>query len=195
MKSDSNQFSQANILYGSGDSQKQASIDVYCDAQSARFRHVFGEQKGIGIDTVHEIRRRALIAAGSGIQVFILWRVDEMTHEAMQALLKLLEEPPQGAIFFLCTRTLFLPATIISRTSRFAFFGESESVVESSDAAQLFADKIIELKAKLEQEIIEQKSFSRALVYRLETLIRLSSALTSTRISPKYLMDSFNILA
>lgn len=195
MKPNSFTFSQSNILYGSGDSQKQLCMDEYCDARVVRLKHVFGELKGIGIDTVHEIRRRASLLVGAGVQVFTIWRFDEMTHEASQAFLKLLEEPPEGAVFFLCSRTLSLPATIISRTSRFAFFGEEKLADGDSEAAQLFTGEIIRWKTELEKTIFEKKTVSRVIFHKLEMLVGLSTALVTTRISPKYLIDSFNILA
>ena len=195
MKIDISQFSQSNILYGAANLQKQKSIDEYCQGHSVRLKNTFGELKGVGIDKIHEVRRRAFLAAGSGIQVFIVWRADEMTREASQALLKILEEPPKSAIFFLCARTLSLPATIISRASRFAFFGTEGQGEGDSEAAQMFANEIIKRKSELEQFVREKKTVPRTLVHRLEMLVYVSEALYTTRISPKYLIDSLAILS
>ena len=105
------QFTQSNILYGSGDAGKQKALDHFLASHKGSIVHVYGEEKGIGIDDIHEARRRAYISGGSNIQVFIIWRADEMTHEARQALLKIFEEPPLTAVFFLLSRSLFWPFT------------------------------------------------------------------------------------
>jgi DNA polymerase III gamma/tau subunit len=194
MVKDNFHFTHANILYGSAHAQKQASIDAFQSTQNVRIVHVFGEDKGIGINEAHEIRRRAYLATGEGKQIFIIWRADEMTTEATQVFLKILEEPPRGAVFFLLARALVLPATILSRASRFAFFGAEMQQDGDSKAEIFFTEEITRLKHELEEKIIQTKQMPSRLVYKLNTLVRLESQLYSSRISPKYLMDSYTIL-
>lgn len=59
---------------------------------------------------------------GGGYQVFIIDEIESLNEEAANALLKILEEPPEQTIVFLLTEDdLALPATIRSRTQLFYF--------------------------------------------------------------------------
>ncbi|MDO8486890.1 MAG: DNA polymerase III subunit gamma/tau [Candidatus Curtissbacteria bacterium] len=76
-----------------------------------------------GIDEIRDLRDKIKLSPVSGrFKVYIIDEVHMLTPEAFNALLKTLEEPPAHAIFILCT-TLpeKLPATIISRLTRFNF--------------------------------------------------------------------------
>lgn len=65
----------------------------------------------------------------TGSQRYIIFGFNDITPEAAQALLKVLEEPPAGFIFFIITRELLLlPATIISRVWLVGEAGESSKV-------------------------------------------------------------------
>ena len=58
----------------------------------------------IPVDTVRELRRFfGLSAGGNGRRVVIVDCIDEMNANAANALLKVLEEPPQGAVLLLVT--------------------------------------------------------------------------------------------
>ena len=58
----------------------------------------------IPVDTVRELRRFfSLSAGGNGRRVVIVDCIDEMNANAANALLKVLEEPPQDAVLFLVT--------------------------------------------------------------------------------------------
>ena len=76
-----------------------------------------------GIDEIRELREKIKLAPSSGkFKVYIIDEAHMLTHDAFNALLKTLEEPPPHAIFILATtEPQKLPATIISRTSRFDF--------------------------------------------------------------------------
>ncbi len=76
-----------------------------------------------GIDEIRDLRDRAGYVAISGKnKVFIIDEVHMLTKEAFNALLKILEEPPEHVKFIFCTTEPFnvLP-TILSRCQRFDF--------------------------------------------------------------------------
>lgn len=75
------------------------------------------------IDEIRDLREKSRLAPTSAkYKVYIIDEVHMLTKEAFNALLKTLEEPPAHVVFILATTELHkLPATIISRTQRFAF--------------------------------------------------------------------------
>lgn len=76
-----------------------------------------------GIDDIRELRENVRYSpAASRYKIYIIDEVHRLTHEAFDALLKTLEEPPPHVIFiFATTEPQALPATILSRTQRFDF--------------------------------------------------------------------------
>lgn len=71
----------------------------------------------IGIDQVREVRKDASLKPFEGCyRVFIFDGAEQLSEEAANSLLKLLEEPPEQVILVLLTSDLgALPATIVSR--------------------------------------------------------------------------------
>ncbi len=87
-----------------------------------------------GIDEIRELRDKIRLApASSRKKIYIIDEVHMLTNEAFNALLKTLEEPPEHALFILCTtNTEKLPETIISRCTRIDFRrATTEDIVES----------------------------------------------------------------
>ncbi len=76
-----------------------------------------------GIDEIREIKEGARFTpTRTKYKVFIIDEVHMLTKEAFNALLKILEEPPQYVVFILATtEPEKLPNTIISRVQRFDF--------------------------------------------------------------------------
>ncbi len=76
-----------------------------------------------GVDYVRALREEAIYTpAVLGKRVYIIDEVHMLTREAFNALLKILEEPPEHLLFILATTELHkVPATILSRCQRFAF--------------------------------------------------------------------------
>ncbi len=76
-----------------------------------------------GIDEIRDLRDKIRLAPSAGrFKVYIIDEVHMLTNEAFNALLKTLEEPPAHAVFILATTELHkVPATIQSRTQKFAF--------------------------------------------------------------------------
>lgn len=74
------------------------------------------------IDDVRDLREKIHIApVNARYKVYIIDEVHMLTGESFNALLKTLEEPPAHAVFIMATTEAHkLPATIVSRTQRFA---------------------------------------------------------------------------
>jgi DNA polymerase-3 subunit gamma/tau len=76
-----------------------------------------------GIDEIRELRERVKYAPIEGRhKVYIIDEVHMLTNEAFNALLKVLEEPPEHVNFvFATTEAHKVPATILSRCQKFDF--------------------------------------------------------------------------
>lgn len=76
-----------------------------------------------GVENIRDLRSEARFAAAeTKYKVYIIDEVHMLSTGAFNALLKLLEEPPEGVIFILATtETQKVPATILSRCQRFDF--------------------------------------------------------------------------
>ncbi|MDD3285430.1 MAG: DNA polymerase III subunit gamma/tau [Patescibacteria group bacterium] len=76
-----------------------------------------------GVDNVRDnIIASARLAPSGKMRVFIIDEVHMLSLSAFNALLKIIEEPPQHVLFILCTTEVHkVPATIISRCQRFDF--------------------------------------------------------------------------
>lgn len=75
------------------------------------------------VDDIRELREKVKFAPiGAKYKVYIIDEVHMLSDSAFNALLKTLEEPPKYVIFILATTEVQkLPATILSRCSRFDF--------------------------------------------------------------------------
>ena len=76
-----------------------------------------------GVDDVRAIRDEAVYApVAARRRVYIVDEVHMLSKPAFNALLKLMEEPPEHPIFILATTELYkVPATILSRCQRYSF--------------------------------------------------------------------------
>src|SRR5256886_16742771 len=74
-----------------------------------------------GIDEMRDLREKVRFAPSQGqYKVYVIDEAHQLTHEAFNALLKTLEEPPPHAIFFLATTEAGKgPGTHILPTQRF----------------------------------------------------------------------------
>lgn len=89
------------------------------DGNSPDIRQI-GAAKGrktIGIDVIRAMREDVYLRPNDGAwKVYLIYPAEDMTEEAQNALLKVLEEPPQGVLFFLiCSNTQKLLFTVLSR--------------------------------------------------------------------------------
>ena len=76
-----------------------------------------------GINEMRELRENVRYRpARDKYKVFIIDEAHQITSEAFNALLKTLEEPPEWAVFILCTTEVHkIPTTIASRCQQFSF--------------------------------------------------------------------------
>lgn len=90
-----------------------------------------------GVDYARDIREKVQYPPVNGrYKVYIIDEVHMLSVGAFNALLKTLEEPPEHAIFVLCTTEAHkIPATILSRCMRFDF-----RLVPTSKLAELVGD-------------------------------------------------------
>ncbi len=78
--------------------------------------------KSIGVEAVRDLVERMHLTAGNGTKVAVITPADSLTTSAANSLLKILEEPPQGAyLILISTPNARLPATVRSRCQRIAF--------------------------------------------------------------------------
>lgn len=94
-----------------------------------------------GIDQIRDLREKARYATVSGrYKIYIIDEVHMLTKEAFNALLKILEEPPDSVVFiFATTQPRKVPDTILSRCQRFDF--RRISVTDMSEYLQREASK------------------------------------------------------
>src|SRR5882724_6289319 len=76
-----------------------------------------------GINEMRELRENVRYRpARDRYKIFIVDEAHQITNEAFNALLKTIEEPPEWAVFVLCTTESHkIPATIASRCQHFSF--------------------------------------------------------------------------
>lgn len=103
---------------------KGTSIDILeIDAASNR-----------GIDEIRDLKEKIRLSPVSSLKkVYIIDEVHMLTTEAFNALLKTLEEPPDHAMFVLCTtEPQKVPSTILSRCFHISFhLAKAEELVRS----------------------------------------------------------------
>ena len=108
-----------------------------------------------GVDDVRALREEAIYSPATvSKRVYIIDEVHMLSNSAFNALLKILEEPPEHLVFILATTALHkVPATILSRCQRFSFkrlslaaitarldiVAESEGFTLTEDAAKELA--------------------------------------------------------
>lgn len=97
-----------------------------------------------GVDNIRELREKAIIAPTKGqYKVYIIDEAHMLTKSAANALLKLLEEPPEHVIFIMATTEIDkIPITILSRTQIYNFSLAEPEVMLAHLAKIAKAEKI-----------------------------------------------------
>src|ERR1700761_4766350 len=167
-----------------------------------------------GINEMRELRENVRYRpARDRYKVFIVDEAHQITNEAFNALLKTLEEPPEWAVFILCTTEAHkIPTTIASRCQQFSFrsvdFAEvmkrmeeicaKEGIAADSEVLSVLAQagegSVRDSLSALDQAIAccgakLDASEVRALLgmFSLESLDQISDALTAS--DPKRMLD------
>lgn len=106
-----------------------------------------------GIDDIRQLKLRAHLPPQTGkMSVFILDEAHMLTTEAFNALLKLLEEPPEHVIFILATTEIHkIPDTIISRCQLVEF--KKATIQELSNRLKVI---LLSEKIEFEEDAIKQ---------------------------------------
>jgi len=168
-----------------------------------------------GIDEIRELREKVKYLPSSlRKKVYIIDEVHMLTTEAFNALLKVLEEPPEHVIFIMATtEPNKVLATIMSRCQRFDFFpipmdkikkklvkiAESEKIKISDQALNLIskyadgssrdADGILEQLAAFGEDKIEVSDVTSLLgIAELDTLFELTDILIEKDLSKALLL-------
>lgn len=110
-----------------------------------------------GIDEIRDLREKIWLAPlKASKKVYIIDEVHMLTTEAFNALLKILEEPPEHAMFILCTtEPQKVPATILSRCFHISFNKATENELVRS-LKRIVAGEKIEIDPKEEKDILSE---------------------------------------
>ncbi len=173
-------------------------------AQNPYRRATFpGKNTFIGIDTIRELKKEASFRLYEGRKkIFIIAEADQMRVEAANALLKLLEEPPQNLMLILATSNIYkiLP-TIKSRCQMIRFRPLPETDIKTivnryaADADQPTLPAIIRLSGYnvkrtfdfLEQDVLSLRDqaieFLRkvVLIHKSQELMQIIEPLTAKK--------------
>lgn len=122
---DLNEFKQAYLFCGSAGTGKTTSARIFANEINkgeGRIVEIDGASNN-GVDNIRNLIDNCKMKSLDGTyKVFIIDEVHMLSIGAFNALLKILEEPPKGTIFILCTTDpQKIPATILSRVQRFDF--------------------------------------------------------------------------
>jgi DNA polymerase III delta prime subunit len=112
-----------------------------------------------GIDDVRDLTNLAYLTPSSGGKLGIVVITENITIEAEQALLKLLEEPPQTTAFLFCVpESVFLLPTLLSR------FSEVTNHAKKTLTPVFIEFSILELKERI--SIIGSKLTNKDLIWQ-----------------------------
>lgn len=116
----------------------------------------------LSVDEARHLTERQLRKSlGETPQIFIVF-FNHMTHEAQNALLKVLEDPTPGTIFFLVTpHTHTIVPTLLSRLEQLVLDGDTGRVSQIS--AEAFLDATPNERLALVKPLIEAKDKEGAL--------------------------------
>lgn len=122
---DMNEFKQSYLFCGSAGTGKTTSARIFANEINrgkGRIVEIDGASNN-GVDNIRNLIDNCKMKSLDGTyKVFIIDEVHMLSIGAFNALLKILEEPPKGTIFILCTTDpQKIPATILSRVQRFDF--------------------------------------------------------------------------
>lgn len=144
---------------------------------------VDGAQKSIKKDDVHEIEERFETSAieSKGKMIYIINHVENMTSEAINSLLKFLEEPSENIFAFLtCENESRVLPTIISRSQTLHFKSIDKKIIKTSAISLGVKYEDAELLCNFynNEELIKEKISDKDYLNAKECLIITLNALT-----------------
>lgn len=154
-------------------------------ALSGNHPDIFTAQGGSGpksfhVDVIRTIRADAYILPNEAPRkVYLLLGADAMTEQAQNALLKILEEPPERVVFVItCASAASLLDTVRSRSQTLTLEG-GEEAPEQTPATQLAEEIAAALTAPREYELlcltgklVKDKELARGVLRHLALLFR-----------------------
>lgn len=127
---------------------------------------VFGDYREMnagatrGINDIRELIKQSRFKPSSRYRIFVLDEVHQLTDDAFEAFLKLLEEPPGQTVFILCTtEAKRIPRTIASRCAKY--------IVKPVKAE----DTIVLLQRIVEAEKLDREVFSDELLAKIAVVV------------------------
>lgn len=133
---------------GKCDSCKKAERGIHPDIQ------ILGcDASSIKVEPIRDLKRDALLRPNDADRkVYIINNAGSMTHEAQDAFLKILEEPPAFTFFILlCGSYSDLLPTIVSRTSHISL-----SPLNDADMMKVIREKLPEIPEADAQKLIRE---------------------------------------
>jgi len=143
-----------------------------------------------GVDSILVLREHAQMRPMYGdYKVYIIDECHSLSTSSFTALLKLLEEPPEYAIFILCTTDVQkLPMTIISRSARYKF--TRLRIDELVDRLRLIAQK----EGRVVEDVLLYALAKRADGSMREGISLLDACLSYVKTDPVNLVDVEGVL-
>ncbi len=134
------------------------------------------ENGNIKIDEIRQIIYSAIESSyNSPKKIFILSGIDQIRKESSNALLKILEEPPQNVYFILLSRKLNILSTIKSRTVKFYLESSTNEELGVSKEEYYFFDgneKNLKIWKKLGYSLLEYEGIVRNYEIALENIVK-----------------------
>lgn len=98
-----------------------------------------GGQRSLHVEDIRALRRDSIVLPNeSEVKAYILLGAQDMSEQAQNALLKVLEEPPERVYFILtCDDRAHLLGTILSRCTLYSFSGSPSASSEEAQAAAM----------------------------------------------------------
>lgn len=134
------------------------------------------ENGNIKIDEIRQIIYSAIESSYNSLKkIFILSGIDQIRKESSNALLKILEEPPQNVYFILLSRKLNILSTIKSRTVKFYLESSTNEELGVSKEEYYFFDgneKNLKIWKKLGYSLLEYEGIIRNYEIALENIVK-----------------------
>lgn len=151
-----NRLHHALIFSGiEGIGKKKIAFDLITALGCSQFdRHLIApENKTINIDLIRNLKSNIFLHPVEGdVKAVVIDQAHTLTEASANALLKILEEPPQSTYFFLITHlpSRLLP-TILSRCQQISFYPLQEDVLKKFLEKKGFDTGESKLRAKISQ--------------------------------------------